>query len=222
MIFKRNIQLSEEEKISNEQVIKVKRVILQLTCSDYGITPLSEKYNNFGQYGQHGITGSLFITNYRLFFKSDKKYNRLVGQLSIFYPSIIEVKSKPLLTLQQVYIKTYLNTCEFNFAGIRLPIAGLEGGHKLVDEIYAQLGQYDQQNDHVIHSFIQKNSQHVYKQFTVKKKLDNFLSYGSALLRPKLFSIPKNEMYSTLGKNKKNENCLANRLIEEYRGQINS
>ena len=82
------------ELIPGETIISKRNAILPVKCTDYGIKPLPEKYNEHVGEGEQGIVGTLFLSSHRLFFKSMKRYTRLRGRMSIFHPSIQSVKNR--------------------------------------------------------------------------------------------------------------------------------
>lgn len=110
----------DEYLFSGECVIETKGANFLLSLDDYGLprfgllgvdtqmllTGLPEKHESIG--------GWLYLTNFRLFFKSHR-INRFKGTFSIYLPNIIEAKdiSQPLTVSKVMQVITRNHNFEF-------------------------------------------------------------------------------------------------------------
>ena len=207
-------KFEKKEFIIGENIISKRNAILPVKCADYGIKPLSEKYNEHSEKGEQGIVGTLFLTNYRLFFKSVNKFTRLDGRMSIFLPSIQEVKNISFASHRKIKIVTKLATCKFDIWNTGWIRIGIAREKKFIKQILEQKSKWDEGYNTGIFNFLSKNQELAYKAFTINKITNNFWSFAAIFSPPKgqftFHSFIQNETSQI------NKECIGLQFLKQY------
>jgi hypothetical protein len=109
----------DEYLLPGESVIATKGANFLLSLEKYGLSRFGEDLGTklLGLHGQESLGGHLYLTNFRLFFRTHK-LNRFTGTLSIFLPAIIETKNNSGLIKKIMEVITSDYTFEFIVWGI--------------------------------------------------------------------------------------------------------
>lgn len=67
--------------------------------------------------GKEAIGGKLYLTNYRLIFKSHG-FSQLKGRFSIFLPTVLEFKDMSFILTRKISVRTKLTKFDFVMWGI--------------------------------------------------------------------------------------------------------
>jgi hypothetical protein len=217
-------EFNTEEYISGETLVEYWNAVLPIDCKTYGINPLPIKRNEGVKYGEQGVVGRLFLTNYRLFFKAVNKFGRLIdGRLSIFLPSIVEVKNISFFTSREILIKTKLNECSFQILGYGGWAPGINREKPFIkkiekcrtdfqDSFLVEIGEY----------LINKNDL-IYDSFKLNKNINNLFNIFTAILHPE--NTRRNIIDGTLriGGEKTdliNKECIGYKIFEEFKDTL--
>lgn len=127
--FDMSMGLSGSELLVGEEVhvAKLANSILQYT--DYGLERVARLHSGLeamGWSGKEGIGGKLYLTNYRLVFKSHA-INRLTGRFSVFLPVVAYARDTSRFLVKRLEVGTDTQAYEFVVWGVPLLIARIEG-----------------------------------------------------------------------------------------------
>ena len=113
------MKLTDEDLLPNESVVLKKNANAVIGVTESGLTKFA-----FGKWmwvigmkGKEAIGGKLYLTNYRLIFKSHR-LNRLRGKFSIFLPTVTELEDTSFLMTRKVSIRTKWTKFDFVMWGI--------------------------------------------------------------------------------------------------------
>jgi hypothetical protein len=112
------MKLTPAELLAGEQLLFSKNANLLIHPSDYGMIRLLGV-------DREALGGKLHLTNYRLVFASHG-VNRVVGQMSIFLPEILEVSDESRGAVKRLRVKTETQKTDFIVWGIPSLIEQIE------------------------------------------------------------------------------------------------
>lgn len=217
--------LKDNEFLSDEILIDSKNAVLAVNCKDYGIKPLPIKRNEGVKYGEQGIVGRLFLTNYRLCFKGCLKCSRMVGgTISMFHPSIIEIKNVSFLTSREIMIKSKLHEARFLLLGVGGFAPGINREKTLIKAINKAIGSFQESDNQKISNSIINNFDLIYSPFKVNKGINLFYRISTFFLHPE--ENHKDAINQTIKADYKsssviNNNCVGIKFLEEYKEILN-
>ncbi len=119
ILFVNSPFIEKQTEISQDKLIEDEKIIAS-QLANLVIRPKDFKLNDFafdgllwavGMKNKEAIGGKLYITNYRLIFKSHK-YNRVRGDFSIFLPTIKTTKGVTFLLMNKIILETYSSKIE--------------------------------------------------------------------------------------------------------------
>jgi hypothetical protein len=102
------------ELLSNETPLLEKKANLVISTDEAGLSRFAfdQLLGLADMKGQEAIGGKVFVTSYRVVFKSHG-FNRARGTLSIFLPNIVHVGAPSSLLTRKVAIRTQMHSYEF-------------------------------------------------------------------------------------------------------------
>jgi len=113
------MNIQETDLLENEKVILSKKSNLLIHPKHFGIKNFA--FDDFmwtvGMKNKEALGGKLHLTNYRIIFKSHA-VNRIRGKMSIFLPSIKEIKDTSFAVVKQVSVETQTSRVDFVLWGI--------------------------------------------------------------------------------------------------------
>ncbi|MFJ8108315.1 hypothetical protein [Streptomyces sp. NPDC096132] len=111
--------LDDEDLLPGEGIILRKNANAVITVRAAGLSRFAfdDLMWLVGMRGKEAIGGRLYLTNYRLVFKSHR-FNRVRGTFSIFLPTIEEVRDASFAVTRQVTVSTALQDATFVVWGI--------------------------------------------------------------------------------------------------------
>lgn len=214
----------EYEYINGEILIDYKNAVLPIDCASYGIKPLPTKRNDGVEFGEQGVVGRLFLTNYRLFFKAVNKFARMIdGKLSIFLPSIIEVQNTSFLTSREILIKTKTNESNFKLLGIGGWQPGFNREKQFIRKIEESRLSFHESFIDEIAQHVTNESDSVYTSFKINKKINSFFNILTPFLHPEINQgniVDATLHIKTDDVKKINKECIGYKMINEFRKEI--
>lgn len=113
------MNLTQTDLLSNENVILEKDANAVIKLTDYGLSKFAfDKYMwAIGMKGKEAIGGKIYLTNYRLIFKSHN-INRVKGKFSIFLHTINSIRDSSFLITKKISVTTKLSEYSFVIWGI--------------------------------------------------------------------------------------------------------
>jgi hypothetical protein len=129
------VDLFESELLGGESVLLTKRANAIVRPTEYGLGrfPFDKYMGLVGMKGREALGGKLYLTSYRLVFKSHQ-LNRLTGSLSVLLPSICGIRDASTAITRKVSIQTASQDYEFVIWGISGFLAALEAQRAALDE----------------------------------------------------------------------------------------
>lgn len=108
------MQLEQQDLFKGERVVMERKANAIIDFKDFGMKKI--KYSPFRKH--EAIGGKLYVTNYRLIFKSHA-INRVRGMYSILLPTIQFVKDASVLVVKKIEVLSKDNTYIFVVWGIK-------------------------------------------------------------------------------------------------------
>ncbi|MFI5823685.1 hypothetical protein ACIA8I_32020 [Streptomyces rishiriensis] len=129
--------LKREELLPGEGIILRKNANAVIDLREAGLSRFAfdDLMWLVGMQGKEAIGGRIYLTNYRLVFKSHR-FNRVRGTFSVFLPSIEEVRDASFAVTRQVAISTGMQDSTFVVWGIPHLIEAIEQCRAEFDPAY--------------------------------------------------------------------------------------
>ncbi|MDM8556144.1 GRAM domain-containing protein [Desulfococcaceae bacterium HSG7] len=108
------MKLIDDDIFDGESIIQTKKANAVIKVDEYGLKKFGfDKFLSiYGMKGKDAIGGKIYLTNYRLIFKSHW-CNRVSGKFSIFLPTIKGVKNTSKLITRKMEVRTDTQRFEF-------------------------------------------------------------------------------------------------------------
>ncbi|MEH7111624.1 GRAM domain-containing protein [Neobacillus niacini] len=100
------MSLERDEWLDGERIILERKANLMINIKDYGMK------KKFTPSSQEAIGGKLYLSNYRLIFKSHP-INRVKGTYSILLPTVRSVRDSSGLLMKKIEVNVSGNSFEF-------------------------------------------------------------------------------------------------------------
>jgi hypothetical protein len=129
------VDVDAGDLLPNERVLMPKRANAVVRYTDYGLERIGAMHvglESFGWAGKEAVGGKLFLTNYRLLFKSHR-INRLTGSFSIFLPSVQGARDSSRGVVRRATFTTSAQEFEFVVWGVGAFIAAVDAQRTRVD-----------------------------------------------------------------------------------------
>lgn len=116
-----------EDLLSGEKVLMTKSANALVNIKEYSLSRFfaDDLLCLMGMKNIEGIGGKLYLTNYRLLFKSHA-FNRLTGKFSIALPTIQSVNDTSRFIMKRIQVATETETFQFVVWGIPELIAAID------------------------------------------------------------------------------------------------
>ncbi|MGW1746932.1 hypothetical protein ACWCRD_15240 [Streptomyces sp. NPDC002092] len=129
--------LKPEELLPGEGIILRKNANAVIDLREAGLSRFAfdDLMWLVGMQGKEAIGGRIYLTNYRLVFKSHR-FNRVRGTFSVFLPAIEEVRDASFAVTRQVAISTGMQDSTFVVWGVPRLIEAIEQCRAEFDPAY--------------------------------------------------------------------------------------
>lgn len=133
------MDLSPGELLPGERVILTKKANCVVRLSDVGLQRLrfDQGLAAIGMGGQEAIGGQLHLTSYRLVFASHA-VNRAVGKLSLFLPTVVELRDTSKGLAKKLTVRTELQEVELVVWGVPALITAIDQQRRVLTPTDAQ------------------------------------------------------------------------------------
>lgn len=113
-IVRKQTEIGEEILLPGEEIIAIKAANLVVKPKEFGLNKFAfdDLLWTVGMKNKEALGGKLHVTNFRLIFKSHK-LNRLRGVISIFLPTIDEIKNSSYFITKKITISTSASKVDF-------------------------------------------------------------------------------------------------------------
>jgi hypothetical protein len=111
--------LEQDEWLDGERIILERKANLMINIEDYGLK------KKFTLSNKEAIGGKLYLSNYRLIFKSHP-FNRVTGTYSILLPAIRSVRDSSGLLMKKIEVNANEKPFEFVVWGRKELLAQIE------------------------------------------------------------------------------------------------
>jgi hypothetical protein len=114
------MQINNSDLLKGEHIIKEKMANLIIVPKDFNLKKFAfdKMMWTVGMKDKEALGGKLYLTNYRLLFKSHA-VNRLTGTVSIFLPTIKMVKNSSYFVTRKITVQTLHAKVDFVIWGIK-------------------------------------------------------------------------------------------------------
>jgi hypothetical protein len=127
-------ELTPGELFDGEELVESKNANAIVTLTDYGLETIfdGKLAEQTGMSGREGIGGKLHLTTWRLVFKSHS-LNRLVGEFSIFLPTVTGAHDVSRGLSRKIQIDTLSQQFVFVLWGVPKFLAAIQDGVDALD-----------------------------------------------------------------------------------------
>jgi hypothetical protein len=110
----RQTKVEAEDLLPDEKIILIASANMVVSPKEFGLKKFAFDglFWAVGMKNKESLGGKLYLTNYRLIFKTHK-WNRLRGTTSIFLPTIQEVKNSSYAMTKKISVRTVAGKVEF-------------------------------------------------------------------------------------------------------------
>lgn len=113
------MKIQEKDLLENEKVFLSNHSNLIVQPKNFGVENMvfDDYMWAVGMKDKEALGGRIYLTNYRLIFKSHFA-NRIRGKISIFHPSIKEIRNTSFLMTKKITIESHTSKVDFVMWGI--------------------------------------------------------------------------------------------------------
>ncbi|KAF2277931.1 uncharacterized protein EI97DRAFT_278736 [Westerdykella ornata] len=130
------MDVRSEDLLPGEKVLITKSANALVKITEYGLSRFfaDDLLRLMGMKKIEGIGGKLYLTNYRLLFKSHA-FNRLTGKFSVALPTIKSVKDTSRFVMKRIDVVTDTETFQFVVWGIPELISAIDRARAALTDV---------------------------------------------------------------------------------------